>query len=149
MLQINALLLATFAKNIRFGPDVASSLRRYQTLATLYLYLACFTKILCFELVIWILFPEPCTPQVIYIAAAFSLVGLLFLREGKKELAVISLLSYLHIGSYKVSICFRTTHWSSLLPVPNSPSRIFYHVFISRPLNQYFSLLLPSLQPHL
>jgi len=116
-MPINSFLLFNFAPNIRFAPDVGSSLRRFQTLAIIYLYLATVLKIFIFEFAMMIWIPGSGLPIIGPFALLSSLIGLKLLRNGKSDASVAILLSCLHIGSLYLSL-----H-------ENQPNAAFYCLF--------------------
>ena len=102
-MQINSLLLYIFAKNIKFGPDVASSIKRSQTLAIIYIYLASICKVGLFETSLWLILPDASPPFLIYFALLCASFGFLCLRNGKPNASVAIMLTYMHLGSLTVS----------------------------------------------
>jgi len=116
-MPINSFLLFNFAPNIRFAPDVGSSLRRFQTLAIIYLYLATVLKIFIFEFALMIFIPGSGLPIIGPFALLSSFIGLRLLRNGKSDASVAILLLCLHIGSLYLSL-----H-------ENQPNAAFYCLF--------------------
>jgi len=104
-MQINSLFLYLFAKDIKFGPDVASSISRFQTLSIIYIYLAAICKVGLFETTLWVIIPGASPPALIYFVLFCSSIGFMCLRNGKPNASVAILLTYLHLGSLTVS-CF-------------------------------------------
>jgi len=102
-MQINSLLLYIFARSIKFGPDVSSSLRRFQILAIIYTYLASISKVGLFEPSLWLILPNGSPPTLVFVVCFCSFFGLLLLKNGKVDASVAVLLCYLHLGSLAVS----------------------------------------------
>jgi len=102
-MQINSVLLYFFAQNIKFSPDVASSLRRFQILAIIYTYLASICKVGLFETSLWMILPNADPPSLVFFVCFCSFFGLLFLKSGYHNASVAVLLGYLHLGSLAVS----------------------------------------------
>ena len=101
MNSFNAYMLSVFAKNERFGVDVASLHRRFQVLSLIYVHLAADFMLFAFFCAASLFFNSP--PYLILLIVILTLSTFSALNQSQLTIASLLLLAKLHISNFVVS----------------------------------------------
>jgi len=105
---LNTTLLSIFAKNERFGQDVYSLHRRYQSLTIIYTNLGVNSLIFVYNLITWMFFNNPDPYLMFFVCCPLALTSLHFLRNKDLDAATTVLVIEMHasglIASYTTNV---------------------------------------------
>jgi len=116
MASFNSFLLSIFAKNVRFGSDVPSMIRRYQILSTLYVNIALLLLIMSYDLLAWLAFSLHDAGFFLLLASPFFVTILILLLNGYHDGAAMVLFPYMHAINFSASY-YRDYHMSAALAI--------------------------------
>jgi len=100
MNSINSFLLKLFSKEERYGQDVKSLHRRYQSLSIIYCNLGFTLLMLIYHLVELLFFTNPGKNMMAFVCVPFSLLSFFFLREKMFTLSSTMILIEMHASNW-------------------------------------------------
>jgi len=104
MNSINAFLLSLFTKEERYGQDVNSLRRRYQSLSIIYVNLGMTSLILMYSLIDLLFFDNPSQNMMVFVCVPLSMLSFFFLRMKKLTVSTTMLLMEMHASSLMTGI---------------------------------------------